>query len=78
MTEAMLDAEVERLMTGGLAPLSAAILAASRLGIAKDARSFARIFGVAQALVLREVALLADAGLLHSAQDKRGTFTLPG
>ena len=49
-----------------LSPLPAGILAALHLGIAGDSRSFARIFGIAHALVLREtVALGEDPALLH-------------
>ncbi|VDC20149.1 hypothetical protein [Pseudogemmobacter humi] len=56
-----------------LSPLGAGILAAHALGIAADSRSFARIFGIAHALVLREcVALAAEAGLIEPLrQDAR-------
>ena len=43
-----------------LTPLGAGILAAARLGIAADSRSFAKTLGIAHALVLREVDGLAD------------------
>lgn len=56
-----------------LSPLGAGILAAHALGLAADSRSFARIFGIAHALVLREcVALGAEAGLIETLrQDER-------
>lgn len=61
-------AEIERLMLldTRLTPLSAGVLAAIRLDIAHDSRSFAKALGVSHALVLREVELLAsDQGLLE-------------
>lgn len=56
-----------------LSPLGAGILAAHALGLAADSRSFARVFGIAHALVLREcVALGAEAGLIETLrQDAR-------
>ncbi|MDH2328088.1 hypothetical protein QCN27_14550 [Cereibacter sp. SYSU M97828] len=75
MTEAALAEEMERHIANGLSPLAAGILSALDLGIAKDARSFARIFGVAHALVIRESGILADRGLLSRADDHRGTFS---
>lgn len=43
-----------------LTPLGAGILAAARLGIAADSRSFAKTLGIAHALVLREVDGMSD------------------
>lgn len=43
-----------------LTSVQAAILIAAGQGIACDSRSFARIFGVAHALVLRELSALID------------------
>lgn len=49
----------------GVSPLGAGILAALHLGIAGDSRSFARLFGIEHALVLREaVALSEEPGLV--------------
>lgn len=49
----------------GLSPLSAGILAALDLGLARDSRTFARVFDVAHALVLREcTTLVEDLGFL--------------
>jgi hypothetical protein len=39
--------------------ISAAVLVAIDLGIARDSRTFSRIFGVAHALVLREISDLS-------------------
>ena len=67
MTEAEFMAETQRLTAAcpGLSPLGAGILAAMTLGIAQDSRSFARIFDISHALVLREAAVLDDEfGLL--------------
>ncbi|WP_136684339.1 hypothetical protein [Falsirhodobacter xinxiangensis] len=43
------------------------------MGIAKDARSF----DFAHALVPREDAILEERGLIETALDKRGSFSLP-
>lgn len=57
------------LQSGKISRLSAAILAAAALEIASDSRSFARILGVAHALVLREIAALsADGGYIRIRQ----------
>lgn len=45
--------------------LQAGLLVGARLGIAEDSRSFARILGIAHALVLREVNALAEQEKLH-------------
>lgn len=45
---------------GALSPLAAGILAALDLGLAADSRTFARLFGIEHALVLREVTTLAE------------------
>ena len=51
--------------SGRISRLGAGILAAAALEIASDSRSFARILGVAHALVLREIsALSADGGYI--------------
>ncbi|MCJ2032781.1 hypothetical protein [Methylobacterium sp. J-068] len=53
----------------GLSNLEAGILAALHLGLAEDSRSFARVFGIEHALVLRAVETLAsEAGLLALAE----------
>jgi len=66
---------VELLRAGAgrdLTPLAAAILLASHEGAAADSRSFARIFGVAHALVLRECTAMLGAGLLREVnRDER-------
>lgn len=55
--------------SGKISRLGAGILAAAALEIASDSRSFARILGVAHALVLREIAALsADAGYISIRQ----------
>lgn len=56
-----------------LDPLAGGILAAVALGLTGDSRSFARDFGIAHALVLREVNMLAEeAGLITvTRQDAR-------
>lgn len=52
-----------------LSSLGAGIIAALALGVASDSRIFARVLGVAHALVLREVNLLgADGGYLQITQ----------
>ncbi|KAB2697868.1 hypothetical protein F9K79_15470 [Ochrobactrum sp. Kaboul] len=52
-----------------LSSLGAGIVAALALGVASDSRSFARVLGVAHALVLREVNLLgADGGYIVITQ----------
>lgn len=48
-----------------LTPIQAGLVVAAGLGIAGDSRSFARLFGLAHALVLRELTALADRDLLH-------------
>lgn len=53
-----------------LTPLAAGMLSAAHLGIARDSSSFARLFGLAHALVLREVALLSDEGALIEVEDR--------
>lgn len=55
-----------------LTELGPLLLAAAGLGVAKDSRSFARVFDVAHALVLRElVHLEADLGVL-AIEDRGG------
>lgn len=48
--------------SGRISRLGAGILASATLEIASDSRSFARILGVAHALVLREIAALSAEG----------------
>ena len=58
---------VERLMATQpeLTPVQAGILVAAREDIARDSRTFARLFGMAHAIVLRELnALLQSTDLL--------------
>ena len=53
---------VDKLMfcDAGLTQLQAGILAAAWLGIAHDSRSFARLFGIPHALVLRDLTELGE------------------
>ncbi|NEJ19024.1 hypothetical protein GR247_02410 [Rhizobium leguminosarum] len=44
----------------GLTSIQAGLLVAAELGIARDSRAFARLLGVAHALVLRELNDLAE------------------
>ena len=55
-------AAVENLCTDApwLSAIGASILLALEFGIAGDTRTFARVFGIAHALVLRELNALAD------------------
>ncbi|GLK78979.1 hypothetical protein [Methylopila turkensis] len=57
----------------GLTPLHAGVLTALGAGVAGDSRSFAKVFGLAHALVLRAVSDLADElGLVSvAARDAR-------
>jgi DNA-binding MarR family transcriptional regulator len=51
-----------------LSSVAAGVMAAIHLGISKDSRTFSRIFGVAHALVLREITGLSDdRGLVRIA-----------
>ncbi len=56
-----------------LSGIQAGLVAAARLGIANDSRAFARLLGLAHALVLRELNALPE-GLLRIEQ--RDTRTL--
>ncbi|WP_430912322.1 hypothetical protein [Methylobacterium sp. sgz302541] len=59
-------------MRPDLGLLEAGILAGLHLGFAADSRSFARVFGVEHALVLRALDALAGHGLLATtARDRR-------
>lgn len=62
MGEAEFLAFVDRIEKGNdrISRLGAGIIAALQLGIANDSRSFARLLGVAHALVLREVSILGQ------------------
>lgn len=74
-TTADLTCLIEALQGKAGSPLAAGILAARALDLASDSRSFARQFGVAHALVLREcVALEQELGLLQL--DDRGDRSL--
>ncbi|MFC0245439.1 hypothetical protein ACFOLL_01085 [Falsochrobactrum ovis] len=67
MSEAEFLAFVDRIEKGSdrISRLGAGIIAALQLGIASDSRSFARLLGVAHALVLREVSILGqDEGFI--------------
>ena len=76
-----LVAVVRQASPATLSPLAAGILAAGQLGIANDSRSFARIFDIAHALVLRA---LTELSVQHRLVDITGrdqrtqrlTFTL--
>jgi hypothetical protein len=79
--EKILDAiSALSLLEPALSQLGAAILAALHYGIAKDSRTFARIFDIAHALVLREVTALSDdLGLFtigRNAKTQRTEFAL--
>lgn len=45
---------------GAVSPLGAGILVAIHLDVANDSRTFARLFGIAHALVLREITGLIE------------------
>ena len=47
-----------------LSRLEAGLLAGVSLGLASDTRSFARVFGIEHALVLRALEILVELGLL--------------
>jgi hypothetical protein len=55
-------AEAIRKQDGQLSPLTAGIVAALWMGLAADSRSFANIFGIPHALVLREINLMDQTG----------------
>ena len=73
MDEAGFMAEVESLAERrpGLSMLHAAMLVALREGIATDTRTFAKVFGVAHALVLRAVTDLAGDLVAIAGRDPR-------
>jgi hypothetical protein len=55
-----------------LTSLQAGLFVAAELGIADDSRTFARLLGIAHALVLRELNVLAENGKLQIVrQDAR-------
>ncbi|WP_212733785.1 hypothetical protein [Thalassospira povalilytica] len=68
---------VERLMATQpeLTPVQAGILVAAREDIARDSRTFARLFGMAHAIVLRELNALVQSGDLLTVT-KRDARTL--
>ena len=53
-----------------LSPIQAGLLAAASLGIARDSSTFARLLGLAHALVLRELNALAERGDLLSIEKR--------
>lgn len=63
-----------------LSQVGAAILLALHLGICSDSRTFARLFGIEHALVLRAVTELTEANLLavsdRNPRTQRTTFGL--
>ncbi|MCC7254016.1 hypothetical protein [Hyphomicrobium sp.] len=68
-------------VAGFLAPLGASLLLAVHLDICSDSRTFSRLFGIAHALVLREVTELAgNRGLLsivgRNPRSQRTEFAL--
>lgn len=70
-SEAEYMAFVDALMaaSGNLSALGAGIVAALALDIASDSRTFARLLGVAHALVLREISVLGqDHGYVRIRQ----------
>lgn len=73
MDEAGFMAEVEALADRrpGLTMLHAAMLVALREGIARDTRTFAKVFGVAHALVLRAASDLAGDLVAITGRDAR-------
>ncbi|MDR7038916.1 hypothetical protein J2X36_003688 [Methylobacterium sp. BE186] len=65
-------AETDRIadLRPDLALLEAGILAGLRLGLAADSLTFARVFGIAHALVLRALATLAGPAALLAVSDR--------
>lgn len=53
-----------RFVDPAIAPVGAGLMTALHLDIAKDSRTFSRLFGIAHALVLREITALAEYHLL--------------
>lgn len=49
-----------RTVAPAVSPVGGGILAALHLGITQDSRTFARLFGIAHAIVLREVTELTE------------------
>jgi len=58
--------EAIRLREPRISPLAAGIVAALSMDIASDSSSFAKTFGIAHALVLREISLMAGPEALVS------------
>ena len=75
MDETRFMAEVEAVERGGpgLSMLHAGLLVALREGVAADTRSFAKVFGIAHALVLRAANELSDEHALveETGRDSR-------
>lgn len=65
--------EMIRARDTALSPLAAGIVAALSQGIAADSRTFSKLFGIAHALVLREINLLSgpDAPIEIIRRDAR-------
>lgn len=64
-----------------LTPIEAGLVVAAGLGIAGDSRAFARLLGLAHALVLRELTALVARNLLRvTKRDARTTrsYFVPG
>ncbi len=66
-------ADALRAQDPALSPIMAGIVAAVFQGIADDSRSFSKLFGIAHALVLREINLLSgpDAPIEITDRDAR-------
>ncbi len=61
----------------GLTSVQAALLVAAEQAIARDSRTFSRIFGMAHALVLRELTTLIETrDLLHVTRRDERTMRL--
>lgn len=66
-------ADTLRAQDPALSPIMAGIVAAVFHGIANDSRSFSKLFGIAHALVLREINLISgpDAPIEITGRDAR-------
>ena len=56
--------EEARFADPSLTPVGAGLLAALHLDVCRDSRTFSRLLDIAHALVLREIADLADRGVV--------------
>lgn len=59
-----------RAVMPSLTSVGAGVLCALHFGICRDSRTFARLFGIAHALVLREVTALAEEHVLIELIDR--------